>query len=163
MNNDIRTISLFLVLAASLMACTASNAGNAWDYIVGNDEYQTKLSPRKYKLAYIGDDMLSARLAAENRVLAAATHGVKIATRSFSDGSDIIAALATEKPDIVITDLNMPVGGLEVCKKCKELGIPCVIITSSMPIENAVGVTRWLTKKQMQADLPGVVRQLLGI
>lgn len=53
-----------------------------------------------------------------------------------SDGQEVLNRIDNEKPDLILTDLNMPnINGLELVKKIKEkpdnASIPIVVITSA--------------------------------
>ncbi len=57
------------------------------------------------------------------------------------DGQDALARIASENPDLVLTDLRMPgMSGIELVQKISGVapGLPCVLITAQGTIETAV-------------------------
>ena len=85
------------------------------------------------------------------------------------DGAEALAIFATEKPDIVILDLNMPkIPGWEVCRRMKaQTDTPILIITGLPPTElrasqMAPGADDYLIKPFDIATLLEHVRALLS-
>lgn len=89
-----------------------------------------------------------------------------------SDGSRAMSALnAGLRPDLIITDINMPnMGGLEFIKQARSTN-SCrftPILTLTTESERAkrdesrrLGATGWLVKPVSGPDLLGVIRQVL--
>ncbi len=86
------------------------------------------------------------------------------------DGAEGLAALCQHRPDIVITDLNMPVmNGLEfiAAARAEEAGrgLPLLLLTTETAGEmklraREVGATGWLTKPFNEAHVLGLIDQL---
>lgn len=115
---------------------------------------------RGYDLVYLVDDSQTSRMAAEARV--ASLSG--IAVRTFETGGAAVAALSTDIPDVIITDLRMEgVNGLAGCRAARRHKIPCIIITAGEANHRelrAAGAGWWLYKKDLDS-LPSVVRDAL--
>ena len=65
--------------------------------------------------------------------------------RSFSNSADVIEAMETEAPQVLVSDIRMPGGvsanaGLELLQKAKEKypGLPVIIMTAFSDLESAV-------------------------
>ena len=142
---------LAMVGVAWLVACGLNGSNGA-----------VVVQSRDYLLVYIVDDSDTARMIAEHRVQAAATSSTVIATRSFSSGGEAIRVIDQDKPDLCVTDLNMPgVDGRAVTKRCRELGIPVIMITSQGNAD--FGASEVVAKKDVQDHLAGAVRRHLKI
>jgi len=86
------------------------------------------------------------------------------------DGAEGLAALREHWPDIVITDLNMPVmNGLEFIAAARAedagRGVPVLLLTTESAGElklraREVGTTGWLTKPFNGAHVLGLIDQL---
>ena len=86
------------------------------------------------------------------------------------DGAEGLAALREHRPDLVITDLNMPVmNGLEFIAATRAedagRGLPLLLLTTEIADElklraRAVGATGWLTKPFNGAHMLGLIDQL---
>jgi two-component system chemotaxis response regulator CheY len=86
------------------------------------------------------------------------------------DGAEGLVALRECRPDIVITDLNMPVmNGLEfiAAARAEEAGrgLPLLLLTTEIAGElklraREVGATGWLTKPFNGAHVLGLIDQL---
>jgi two-component system nitrogen regulation response regulator GlnG len=64
-----------------------------------------------------------------------------LATRSFSNARDAIAALQTETPQVLVSDIRMPgSSGLELLQlvKTRHPGLPVIIMTAFSDLESAV-------------------------
>ncbi len=78
-------------------------------------------------------------------VLERALTGAGIATRSFAGGIELLEALATEQPDVLITDVRMPgIDGLELLERVCEShpALPIIIITAHSDLDSAVSAYR---------------------
>lgn len=91
---------------------------------------------------------------------------------SAQDGSQALARLkAGVKPDLIITDINMPnMGGLEFIRTARALPgfrfIPILALTTESQQTKRdeakkLGATGWLVKPVGGADLLKVIRQVL--
>jgi two-component system chemotaxis response regulator CheY len=86
------------------------------------------------------------------------------------DGAEGLIALREHRPDIVITDLNMPVmDGLEfiAAARAEEAGrgVPLLLLTTETAGDlklraREVGATGWLTKPFNGAQVLGLIEQL---
>lgn len=100
-------------------------------------------------------------------VLGPAGHNVLEA----GDGAQGLETAKAAKPDLVITDLNMPVmNGLELIKALRKqpslLGIPIVFLTTesndaTKQEAKAAGATGWITKPFKPEQLLAVVSKLV--
>jgi len=98
--------------------------------------------------------------------LSTAGHEVFVA----GDGAEALAALREHRPDIVITDLNMPVmDGLEFIEAARAeeagRGVPLLLLTTETATElkmraREVGATGWLTKPFDSAQVLSLIDQL---
>jgi len=88
------------------------------------------------KPIWIVDDDASIRW-----VLEKALARENLATRSFSNARDALAALATETPQVLVSDIRMPGdSGLDLLAAVKERhpGLPVIIITAFSDLDSAV-------------------------
>ncbi|HZX29084.1 MAG TPA: nitrogen regulation protein NR(I) [Telluria sp.] len=88
------------------------------------------------KPIWIVDDDASIRW-----VLEKALARESLATRSFSNARDALAALATETPQVLVSDIRMPGdSGLDLLAAVKERhpGLPVIIITAFSDLDSAV-------------------------
>ncbi len=86
------------------------------------------------------------------------------------DGVEGLAALREFHPDIVITDLNMPImDGLDFIEAARSedagRGVPLLLLTTETATElklraRAIGATGWLTKPFNEAQVLGLIEQL---
>lgn len=85
------------------------------------------------------------------------------------DGQDALTQIETARPDLVVTDLQMPVmDGLELVRQIREnhAGVPVMLITSEGSEEIAMqalaaGATSYSPKRLLGADLLRTARSLL--
>ncbi|MBF7073193.1 response regulator [Glaciecola sp. MH2013] len=87
------------------------------------------------------------------------------------DGKTALATVPTFKPDLMITDLNMPgMDGIALIKEVKQTPAmrfkPILMLTtesqqSKRDEAKAAGATGWLVKPVQPADLTAVVKQVL--
>lgn len=90
-----------------------------------------------------------------------------------NDGVDGLKKLATERFDIIFTDINMPVmDGLKLISLVREDGnyreIPIVVITTEGAVEDreraiALGANDYITKPIQPNRILDVAKDLLGI
>ena len=91
-------------------------------------------------------------------------------TSSLS-GEEALTKLKNNKPNLVITDLNMPgMDGITLVKEIKKLSsmrfVPILLLTtesqqSKRDEARAAGATGWLVKPVKQDELIGVIKQLV--
>jgi two-component system nitrogen regulation response regulator GlnG len=117
-------------------AALAISAGAAWK----TDPTQLKIhiaGKREYmKPIWIVDDDASIRW-----VLEKALARENLATRSFSNARDAMAALETETPQVLVSDIRMPgESGLDLLSavKARYPGLPVIIITAFSDLDSAV-------------------------
>lgn len=89
-----------------------------------------------------------------------------------NDGIEALKKLATQKFDIILTDINMPImDGLKLITSVRNdpahKSTPIVIITTEGAEEDrkrglALGATAYIPKPIQTADLLSVVNQILG-
>jgi two-component system chemotaxis response regulator CheY len=89
-----------------------------------------------------------------------------------NDGIDALKKLSTQKFDIILTDINMPImDGLKLVSMVRNdpahKGIPIVIITTEGADEDrkrglALGANAYIPKPIQTADLLNVVNQILA-
>ena len=88
------------------------------------------------------------------------------------DGKDALQKLASQKVDMLITDLNMPnLDGIGLIKGARALGncrfIPIVMLTTESQDSRkqegkAAGATGWIVKPFKPEQLMAVVKKVLG-
>ena len=109
------------------------------------------------KPIWIVDDDQSIRF-----VLEKALAREQLAVRSFSNPREVLAALADDEPQVLVSDIRMPGGsGLDLLSKIKERlpGLPVIIMTAYSDLDSAVsafqgGAFEYLPKP---FDLPKAV------
>jgi len=89
-----------------------------------------------------------------------------------NDGIDALKKLSTQKFDIILTDINMPImDGLKLVSMVRNdpahKGIPIIIITTEGADEDrkrglALGANAYIPKPIQTADLLNVVNQILA-
>lgn len=65
----------------------------------------------------------------------------EISTRSFQNSKDLLIALQTEMPDVLITDIRMPnMNGLELLDKLQieHPKLPVIVMTAHSDLDSAV-------------------------
>ena len=88
------------------------------------------------KPIWIVDDDQSIRF-----VLEKALAREQFATRSFSNPRDVLAALDTDEPQVMVSDIRMPGGsGIDLLAKVKARlpGLPVIIMTAYSDLDSAV-------------------------
>jgi two-component system chemotaxis response regulator CheY len=103
--------------------------------------------------------------------LRATLEGAGFQVQSAQNGVQALAALkvAVVKPDLIITDINMPMmGGIELIRNVRQLYrfTPILALTTEGqgPLRDEakrLGATGWLTKPVTSDDLLKVVRKVL--
>src|SRR5579864_4867989 len=93
--------------------------------------------------------------------------------RSASDGEQALAAIADERPDLVLLDVNMPkIDGFEVCRRLKRDPatrlLPIVLVTGLTASEDHIrgidaGADDFVTKPFNVQELEARVRSLLRL
>lgn len=87
-----------------------------------------------------------------------------------ADGREALGEISRRRPDIVVTDLQMPhMNGLELVEAIRRdhPAIPVVLMTGKGSEEIAVealekGAASYVTKKQLARDLPDTVQRVLA-
>ena len=88
------------------------------------------------KPIWIVDDDQSIRF-----VLEKALAREELAVRSFTNPRDVLAAMETDEPQVLVSDIRMPGGsGIELLTKVKERhpGLPVIIMTAYSDLDSAV-------------------------
>jgi DNA-binding response OmpR family regulator len=116
-------------------------------------------------------------LIAEDEVMMLKTMEFKLIRQGFeviacANGEEALEKIISERPDIIITDINMPlVSGLEIIKRIKaelQLEIP-IIILSALGLEHVVqqafdlGADDFITKPFSPNELIARIRRLVSI
>lgn len=126
--------------------------------VVGSAESRYHLDARPcMKPIWIVDDDQSIRF-----VLEKALTREDLPVRSFTNPRDVLAALDTDEPQVLISDIRMPGGsGIDLLAKVKERlpGLPVIIMTAYSDLDSAVsafqgGAFEYLPKP---FDLPRAV------
>lgn len=94
------------------------------------------------------------------------------ATSEAATGAEALALVARQKPDVIITDYMMPdMNGLEICQRLRAVpglaDLPILMLTAQIdPTLReealAMGVTSFMTKPVIPADLLAEVARLIG-
>ncbi len=74
-------------------------------------------------------------------VLEKALSRVDMKVRTFSNGGDVLQALTTERPDVMVSDIRMPgMDGLELLERIRasQPGLPVIIMTAHSDLDSAV-------------------------
>jgi two-component system nitrogen regulation response regulator GlnG len=83
--------------------------------------------------------------AAVRWVLDKALHAAGMTTRTFESAEPFFAALAGERPDVVVTDVRMPgADGMELMRRMESSGLtaPVIVITAHTDLDSAVAAYR---------------------
>jgi two-component system nitrogen regulation response regulator GlnG len=113
-------------------------------------------------LTWIVDDDAAVRW-----VLEKALQADGIGTQCFDAADSLLQALASERPDVLITDIRMPgIDGLEMMKRLREDGrtIPVIVMTAHADLDSAVsayqaGAFEYLPKPFDVDDAVALVRR----
>jgi len=97
--------------------------------------------------------------------------GVGLVTRHASNGREALEMIAAEKPDIVISDLQMPeMNGLELVEaiRSEHPGLPVILMTAHGSEETAMlalrkGATNYVPKRNLARELVATVKSVLEI
>lgn len=86
-----------------------------------------------------------------------------------SDGDEALQKLTDSPPDLILTDLRMPAGGLDYITRLRTLAPACPIIlmtafgdAKTKDEAQRCGVAAYFDKPVRMADLKAAIRQLLG-
>jgi two-component system, chemotaxis family, chemotaxis protein CheY len=106
------------------------------------------------------------------QMVAFTLEGAGYRVRQAEDGEAALAKLAGTRPDMVITDLNMPrLDGIGLIRRLradpKLAGVPIVMLSTESEegkkqAGKAAGATGWIVKPFDQARLVAVVKKLIG-
>lgn len=119
------------------------------------------------KTIFLVDDSITMRMSVKATL---ELNGFNVETAN--DGVQALAKFkAGNKPDMIITDINMPnMGGLELIEKVRALPgfrfIPILTLTTETQAAKRdegkkLGATGWLVKPVAGADLVRVIKQVL--
>ena len=117
------------------------------------------------KMVFIVDDSATMRMSLKTTL---EMHGFMV--EQASNGKEALDKIkAGVKPDLIITDINMPImSGLEFIKNVRPLlrFTPILILTteseqSKREIAKKLGATGWLVKPVSGTDLINVVKRVL--
>jgi len=76
-------------------------------------------------------------------VLEKAMQAENISVRSFDNGNEVLTALETEQPDVLVSDIRMPgIDGLKLMAELKQTApeLPVIIMTAYSDLDSAVSV-----------------------
>jgi two-component system, NtrC family, nitrogen regulation response regulator GlnG len=107
--------------------CDPQALGTQWQ----SNEHRQRMKP-----IWIVDDDQSIRF-----VLEKALAREEFAVRSFTNPRDVIAALADDEPQVLVSDIRMPGGsGVDLLAQVKEMhpGLPVIIMTAYSDLDSAV-------------------------
>src|SRR5215470_9192667 len=121
------------------------------------------MSNRRYKILVVEDDQnLRITLTELLRI-----EGFAVVTAR--DGDEGYLQAMAHQPDLVITDLNMPIlDGVELAKllrrqRGKMAGIPIIALSANLPEKMSAGIDRFIDKSSNDRhSLMKTVRTLLG-
>ncbi len=89
--------------------------------------------------------------------------------REARDGDEAFLAMLQSMPDLIITDLRMPSGGLEYVNRLRTFAPNCPIIVMTAFADDQAradvtkaGATAFLNKPVHLSELKGRVKELLG-
>ena len=126
------------------------------------DYYKGK---RLLKVLFVDDDYFTRTIAI--KLLGNADYEIKTA----EDGEQAIGLLCTYKPDIIITDVNMPkLDGWTLCEKLREnpetKGIPIIMLTArqgkmSEAMSYQLGANAYLAKPINEHELLDTIKRLV--
>lgn len=89
---------------------------------------------------------------------------------SVPDGKSLFDAATHLKPDVIVTDISMPIlNGIEASKLLSESGCPAKIIFLTVHFDAdfvqtclAIGAVGYVVKSQMATDLIHAIQEALG-
>ncbi len=88
--------------------------------------------------------------------------------REAANGEEALSAIATEVPDLILTDLKMPAGGLEYVSRLRQAVPRCPIVLMTAFGEPAIrqealarGATVYFNKPVRIAELKATIKRLL--
>ncbi|MBI4402204.1 MAG: response regulator [Nitrospirae bacterium] len=86
-----------------------------------------------------------------------------------SDGDEALQRVSETRPDLIVTDLRMPAGGLDYVSRLRTLapGCPIILMTAfgdAKTKDEALqcGVAAYFDKPVRMMDLKATIRQLMG-
>src|SRR5262249_30437875 len=97
--------------------------------------------------------------------------GVGLVTIHASNGREALAMIATETPDVVISDVHMPeMDGLELVETVRREhpALPVILMTAHGSEETAIqalrkGATNYVAKRKLAKELVATVKSVLEI
>ncbi|MBX7102321.1 MAG: response regulator [Myxococcaceae bacterium] len=129
-------------------------------------EHAVVSAPRGIKVMVVDDSKLACDLVAEGLL----AHGYEAFT--FQDPNEAITQVETVRPDIVLTDLDMPgMDGSELCRRVKEGprgSVPVIILTANDAAGQRVGglragaddyVNKGVSMDELSARIEGILRR----
>jgi CheY-like chemotaxis protein len=128
---------------------------------------QPEARPMTKKILLVDDAMMIVML--EKKILA--KEGFELITAK--DGQEALEKVASEQPDLVVMDVNMPrLTGLEACARLRQddatRGLPVILVTTKgqecdLEAGYRSGCSDYVTKPIDSVELVTKVRGLLGL
>lgn len=92
-----------------------------------------------------------------------------VSIREAADGDEAFRLVLDTRPNLILTDLRMPAGGLDYISRLRTFapGVPIVLLTAFGDSKTkadalAIGVEAYFDKPVRLGELKGAVRRLLG-
>ena len=84
------------------------------------------------------------------------------------DGDQALESLAGRLPDVIVTDLRMPTGGLDFIARLRRAapGVPIILITAfgdaaTQSSARSLGVAAYISKPMRMAELEATIRSVV--
>jgi CheY-like chemotaxis protein len=92
-----------------------------------------------------------------------------LSIREAADGDEALRTVLESCPDVIVTDLRMPAGGLDYVARLRTFApqVPIILMTSFGDAQTkaeafALGIAAYFDKPLRMSDLRAKVQQILG-